>query len=99
MTPRADRTPEHAAARRAVARRLHPDLGGDPQEYLSAMARVDRQYAATSNARDPAGHDEVPFVVRRTPLSSVRGTTRRAVRTVRRALPTGWPGSRRYGRL
>ncbi|MBO1755021.1 hypothetical protein [Allobranchiibius sp. CTAmp26] len=99
MNSDADRTPDHAAARRAVARRLHPDLGGDPQEYLAAMALIDHQFGVVSGAPHAAGHGPVPDIVRHGRLSSVRGNTRRAVRTMRRILPAGWPGSRRYGRL
>ncbi|MBO1768336.1 hypothetical protein [Allobranchiibius sp. GilTou38] len=99
MTSDADRTPDHAAARRAVARRLHPDLGGDSQEYVAAMAELDHRLGVTAAAPHAAGQGPVPDIVRHGRLSSVRGNTRRAARTMRRILPSGWPGSRRYGRL
>lgn len=88
-----------AAARRAVARRLHPDLGGDPQEYVAAMAALDRRYP-----REPHGEhhtaDGVVNVVARHRIRSAMGVTaRKTVACVRGVLPRGWPGARRYGRL
>lgn len=41
-------TPDDAARRRqlrAVARRLHPDVGGDPVRYLEAVAAVEAEWA------------------------------------------------------
>ena len=100
MTSAVPRAAEHAAARRAVARRLHPDLGGDVEEYLAAMARVDQQFGAAGHTTPPGTQGEVPTVLHRgSPLGSVRKRTRAAVRTVQHALPHGWPGSRRYGQL
>lgn len=43
MSPATDRDREQLAARRAIARRLHPDLGGDPAAYLEAMAELDER--------------------------------------------------------
>lgn len=100
MTRDAPRNAAHAAARRAVARRLHPDLGGDPQEYLAAMERVDRQFGTTSSGGLRQAASAPPYVVRRSSsLSSVQKGTRGAVRAIRGVLPRGWPGARRYGRL
>ena len=91
---------EHAAARRAVARRLHPDVGGDVHEYLAAMEQVDRQFGAGRPDQSLATHTPGPVVLHRSsPLSSAGKRTRAAMRTVQSALPNGWPGSRRYGRL
>lgn len=39
-----------AAARRAVARRFHPDLGGDPADLVAALAAVDTVFAHSSRA-------------------------------------------------
>ena len=83
-------------ARKAVARRLHPDLGGDPQQYLAAMAEVDELYERRSRA---AGAGEIHIVRRRPGLSSLTRITGKAARTVRTRLPRGWPGAQRYGRL
>lgn len=100
MTSHPPRTAEHDAARRAVARRLHPDLGGDTDEYLLAMTRVDQQFDTAGASTPPGTHPEVPTVLHRgSPLGSVWKGTRAAVRTMQRALPHGWPGSRRYGQL
>ncbi len=89
----------HGAARRAVTRRLHPDLGGDPQQYVAAMAELDRQYAQAPGTGQHLTHDKVHVVTRHRVRSVVGVTTRQAVACVRGALPRGWPGARRYGRL
>ncbi len=87
---------ERSEARRAVARRLHPDLGGDPQEYLAAMAQVDEHF----EQRTPAdGRDRIYVVHRPRRLSSLGHLTGNALRTARTRIPRGWPGARRYGRL
>lgn len=39
------RSSEHTAARRAVARRHHPDVGGDPDVYFAELAAVERRFA------------------------------------------------------
>ncbi|WP_336921350.1 hypothetical protein [Aquipuribacter sp. SD81] len=82
------------SARRQLARRLHPDLGGDPEAYLEAMAALD------AHAARAASHDAV--VVGRTgrlrralPVRRVRG----AVRRVQQHLPRHLPGARRWARL
>ncbi len=41
MTGPQDPDAGRRARARAVARRLHPDLGGDPEAYLAAMAAID----------------------------------------------------------
>ncbi len=35
---------EHTAARRAVARAHHPDVGGDPDVYAAELAAVERRF-------------------------------------------------------
>lgn len=40
------RSAEHTAARRAVAKRHHPDVGGDPDVYAAELAAVDRKFGA-----------------------------------------------------
>ncbi|MCW4353695.1 hypothetical protein ONR57_10345 [Hoyosella sp. YIM 151337] len=35
---------QYKAARRAVARKHHPDLGGDPEAYLQALEELAQQY-------------------------------------------------------
>lgn len=39
------RSAEHTAARRAVARQHHPDVGGDPVVYAAELAAVERRFA------------------------------------------------------
>ena len=91
---------EHAAARRAVARQLHPDRGGDVHKYLAAMEQVDRQFGVAVTPGAPGESAATPHVLqRRFRLAGVRGETRLAVRALRAALPRRWPGSRRYGQL
>lgn len=85
------RSREHSAARRAVARRLHPDLGGDPSEFVEALRRVDEHYAEGGDTRD--------IEVRRSRRSRLCRVTRKGVARVRRTLPASWPGARRYGNL
>ena len=100
MTSHTSYDAAHAAARRAVARQLHPDLGGDVHKYLAAMEQVDRQFGVAVTPGAPGTPAATPPVLhRRFRLSGVRGETRLAVRTVRAALPRRWPGSRRYGQL
>lgn len=41
------RSAEHTAARRAVARAHHPDVGGDADVYAAELAAVERRFATT----------------------------------------------------
>lgn len=84
------RTADWRAARRAVARRLHPDVGGDPAAYLAAMAAVDRRFGpdvTTGRTRSTASRLLNPRRIRRT------------VRQLRTKLPRRVPGARRYADL
>ncbi|MGJ7440736.1 hypothetical protein [Aquipuribacter sp. MA13-6] len=85
-------TLQHRTERRAVARRLHPDLGGDVEQYLAALAEVDRRHGPA-----PAGHPGPAS--RRSRRSGLRRRMNRAVRAARRRLPRHVPGARRYARL
>jgi hypothetical protein len=89
MSPHADR--RHRAELRAVARRLHPDLGGDPETYLAAVEAVDRAHGRTGSPDDVRA--------RSAPTSRLRRRLRRARRAVRARLPRRMPGARRYARL
>ncbi len=84
---------ERSKAHRAVARRLHPDMGGDTREYVAAMARVDAHFKQATGAGD------LHVVTRNRTLSSLTRRAGRAASTIRTRLPRGWPGARRYGRL
>ncbi|QIG42157.1 hypothetical protein G5V58_04690 [Nocardioides anomalus] len=88
MTTRTDA--ELRAARRAVARRLHPDLGGDAEEFARAMAALDR-------AERPGPAAVGPVAVR-SRWTRARAAARGA-RGLRTRLPASWPGARRYGSL
>ncbi len=86
------------AARRAVARAHHPDVGGEAETLQRELAAVDRRFAdrpadpsdgLTRSA--PPAWQPTGRLVRRS-----RRTLRRRVRALRARLPRGWPGSRRY---
>jgi len=78
-------------ARRDVARRHHPDVGGDPEEYVRLMTEVDRRFGPSAK---PAGQAQPRRLLRLLSRSRLRikGTTR----AVRSHIPRSWPGSRRY---
>lgn len=96
-TPRdADSRAERRAAERAVARRLHPDLGGDPDEYLAAMERIAAQYDGPSSGGSAT---TMTGFSRTRRWNRVRRMARRATRDARAAVPSGWPGARKYGQL
>jgi hypothetical protein len=79
------------AARRRIARSLHPDMGGDTAAYLTALAALERQHDSTR----PTGL--------RPPLRGLRPGTRRrlrrAVRRLQHRLPRHLPGARRWAEL
>ncbi|QCW49435.1 hypothetical protein FE634_01615 [Nocardioides dongxiaopingii] len=87
------------ARRRALAKEHHPDVGGDPAEFVRAMrglggsAGDDGPDAVTSGTTTVA-----PSRVARS-ARRVRGAGTTLVATVRRRLPRSFPGSRRYGHL
>ncbi|WP_295702875.1 hypothetical protein [Lapillicoccus sp.] len=70
MSPVRDADRARTAARRAVARRLHPDMGGDTAAYLDALAALD---AAPAWRPVPAA----PVTFRRTRWSRARSGLRR----------------------
>lgn len=93
--------------RRQAARRHHPDLGGDAQEYLRVIASIDERYGLCV---DPGGSSTDPRHAGTTtgvdPLTTVRRALRRWVRRSRRLtrtvptkLPRSIPGARRYTTL
>lgn len=99
MSTGPDQCEEYAAAQRAVARRLHPDLGGDTQEYLEAMSELEQQYAPPNESATVVPPTRVYVVPRRRVRAALSARTRAVVSSTRAALPRRWPGSRRYGRL
>lgn len=78
-------------ARRDVARRHHPDVGGDPEEYVRLMMEVDRRLGPSAKLADQAQ----PWRLLRV-LSRSRRRIKVTTRAVRGHLPRSWPGSRRY---
>ncbi len=84
------RRSEWLAARAKVARRHHPDLGGDVSEFIAALAEVDAAFAATTRAADGRW-----VRLRRGVNRSVR-RRRSTLRTLRARLPRKVPGARRY---
>ena len=86
------------SARRRAARAHHPDLGGDVDAFIAAMA-------ATGPGSHPPydGADQPRVEVVRTTrgrLALVVHRHRRLVVTqLRGRLPRSFPGSRRFGRL
>jgi hypothetical protein len=88
-----------ARARRDVARRLHPDLGGDVAQYLAALADVDHRFGM--DACGAAGRSTVGQTGGRLrPLTRAASltvrTARRSGRYLRSRLPRGAPGARRW---
>ncbi|MDJ0393668.1 hypothetical protein QMK17_10035 [Rhodococcus sp. G-MC3] len=72
MTRPGKRDAEHTAARRAVARKHHPDVGGDPDVYAAELVAVERRY---SNQPPTAYRRE--SVVKRRARAVIRAVTAR----------------------
>lgn len=98
---------QRAAWRRArvqAARDHHPDVGGDPEAYLLALAHVDARFGVPGRTRCGSRHlDRVPVEVHRPPLARLRRSLRRRlratrghVRQLRARLPRRAPAARRY---
>lgn len=77
--------------RALVARRLHPDRGGDADALIEALAEVDARYAAPL-VTSPAG---AWVGMRRTVTRQMR-RSQRGLRALRGRLPRRLPGARRY---
>lgn len=91
-----DASAERRAAERAAARRLHPDVGGDSAEYQAEMERIAHQYGGAF----PAPRETPMTGFSRTRRwNRVRRMARRATRDARAAMPSKWPGARKYGQL
>ncbi|NNG38519.1 hypothetical protein HJ588_04415 [Flexivirga sp. ID2601S] len=89
-----------SAERRRVARRLHPDLGGDPDDYIAAMQALEQRRAAAMGVLHGAeGMTVVHTTAGSRAVRAVTGRARSVTTAVRRHLPRGWPGARRYGQL
>lgn len=87
------------SARRNTARRHHPDVGGDREEYIERMREVDRQYGVDDAPTQPGGVSGSASGRAHLVGRAVRRARRRArqrLRRVRGQLPRRMPGSRRY---
>lgn len=96
------------AERRAAARRHHPDVGGDVQDYLRVTADIDLRYALGAAA---ARYGSAPNTEARTFVRNDRRSRalrrfrtlargRRALsKTIRSRLPRWAPGARRYTQI
>ncbi|WP_299040098.1 hypothetical protein [uncultured Pseudokineococcus sp.] len=87
------------SARRRAARRHHPDVGGSTEAYLAALAEVDADFGRLPDGRPAGPRVVVTTSLRRRVLRGALRGARDASRAVRRRIPPGVPGSRRYGNL
>lgn len=97
MSDAVQRDPQRSA-RLAAARRLHPDLGGDAEEFVRVMDALSRRPAPVGTASRAAA----PVVVvtpRRRVQRRVGAAGRSLADDVRARLPRSFPGARRYGHL
>lgn len=87
-------------ARRDIARRHHPDVGGDPARYIQLMREVDVRFGIDALRGTPDGQSETRLVggLRRAgrAVRRARRRTRHGLRRARGRLPRRFPGSRRY---
>lgn len=84
--------------RREIIRRHHPDHGGDAEVLVAELAALEaRQQSRPGDVPtlDLDSTSSIPEPVRRG-LRRASRSAHRAVRSVRAAVPRGWPGHRRY---
>ncbi len=100
MRPRprgeARRLEQWAAARRRAACRLHPDRGGDPDEFVRALAEIDAARVRAEQRIEPLRHSWLRALRSR---HALRRRVLTAVNRVRSALPRSAPGARRFSQL
>ena len=77
-----NRAAEYKAARRAVAREHHPDIGGDPARYMAELAEVDRRFAVLPSA--PVNPASAPTVFRASPIPSPLRTLPKRIARIRK---------------
>jgi hypothetical protein len=89
---------EWRRARRAVARRYHPDVGGDPEVYQREMRAVDSRFGGNkpTAGRSPSRRSGARLALVQRVVWRARRGARLRVRSLRAALPARWPGSRRF---
>ncbi|TFV64136.1 hypothetical protein E4P41_02535 [Geodermatophilus sp. DF01-2] len=78
-------TPEERRRRRALLRAHHPDLGGDPEAFIRAMAAFPAHGSRTPTPQHPA--DDVRFVCRPRGLARIAAWYRVQLRRGRRGGP------------
>lgn len=101
-TGRPDPASASASRRRALARRHHPDLGGDPERFIEVMREFDRTTAYgddESTTRDVGSTIHVRTTRRSRVRRSISSTRRAVTRRLRCRIPRSVPGARRYGHL
>lgn len=95
-----ERQEQWRRARRAVARRHHPDVGGSLEAFVEQMRLVDQTYgfdpAAAGEVADLAAIAPSKLLAFRRLASRTRRRTKNGIRTLRSRLPRRVPGSRRY---
>lgn len=72
--------------RRALVRRHHPDVGGDPDVLQARLTALDHRYRVRQAALDAPAPAVVPEALRR-PWLGTRRLTHRTAATLRRRLP------------
>jgi hypothetical protein len=77
-----DRAAEYKAARRAVAREHHPDIGGDPARYMAELADVDRRFAVLPSA--PVNAASTPTAFRASSIPSPLRTLPKRIARIRK---------------
>jgi hypothetical protein len=77
-----DRAAAYKAARRAVAREHHPDIGGDPVQYMAELAAVDRRFAVLPSA--PANAASAPTAFRASSIPSPIRTLPKRIARIRK---------------
>lgn len=76
-----DGFPDRASARRAAAWSLHPDAGGDANEFAAALASIDRRFGAR---RQVAPTEPIEVLIRRSRRGAAQARFRAARRLYRR---------------
>ncbi|WP_042937799.1 hypothetical protein [Rhodococcus sp. AW25M09] len=77
-----DRAAAYKAARRAVAREHHPDIGGDPTRYMAELAAVDRRFSVLPSA--PINAASAPTVFRASSMPSTLRSLPKQIARIRK---------------
>lgn len=90
-----DGFPDRASARRAAAWSLHPDAGGDANEFAAALASIDRRFGA----RRQVAPEPIEVLIRRSRRGAAQARLRAARRLYRRTRARLPLQRRRYSSL